>query len=1014
MISHLTRQLLSLLTCAIILFTCVPFGVLAETDESIPGESQTEESLPETSEPPVSEPTESIPTESDPTEPEPSEPEPSETDPSGPDPSEPEPAQNLPERSLPSGPGLYFGLLHGHSGISDETENAETVFQTAAAGLDFFALTDHSDSFDGHLSAAIDTDASAVSTDWADGNAAAAAASTDSFSAIFGYEMSWPAQMKIGHISTFGTPGFQSWMQEPYSRYSGALDAYYEALSQVSGAVGQFNHPGSQYGTFNNFEYSAAADQTIQLIELDFTADDPCRYYIEALNKGWHLSPTGSRESSGSVRTAVHAQALTENAILDALRSRKTYATEDSDLEILYTMDGFPMGSTAKLRQIGDTMDITVFLRDSTDSSAGLVEVFTGNTALSNQFLSESDGTLSFSLPATAGYYYLKITQPDGDRAVTAPIWIDDTEHLGISAFTCETAVPEQNEALTLALTLFNRESSPLQVDSLEIFADGIPVFSDSSLTRISTGELTRRMTFSCSQAGITDFTVKLTGTLDGCPRTYESTLTLSLRQSRLVTSILADSSHGNTGLTGLGLLSVLAEENNIRFTVGTVTPDALQDCRFLLVSAPSVPFSDAFLKTAADFAAYGGSLVLCGQTDTRDASAHSSSELNRLLAAVGSSMRFGDNTLQDPVNHFGSPESLNSDLINTDAPLCDGISSHQVFRLDSGCTVIPGNGTWLVKGRPTTLATDEDTDGLGTAAPGTATLMAKETLPGGGTVIAAGSLFLNDTGLAEPSGNRDPGYANRTILQNLQGIGGTPVPLSTIRDARSSKDADLFRVRGYVTAGTSNPHNTFPDTLYLQDETGGIAVIPFRESGIQIGTHMEITGQVLTLGGNRVLKPSSRKILDLPSKLTQPQNGRWKTLLNPDCNGGTLVEVTGVCQEIYCRESDHTLAGCLLKDGNGTAAKVQIDAGIFAGSDGKNDLHETIGKGRTVWAMGLLHVNENGETVIRVRNCEEVAWIPPGTYLNPKTGSLLPTLSCISMMVSAVCLFLLKRNGTP
>ena len=717
MISHLTRQLLSLLICAILLISCIPVGVLAETEDPAPCESQPSESLPAPSEPPVSEPvesepTESIPTESAPTEPgepessepEPSEPEASEPEPSAPEPSEPEPSepaepvpiQDMPKASAPSGPGLYFGLLHAHSGISDEAGTIETVFQTAASGLDFLALTDHCDSFDGHLSASLNDDSSTVSADWAAGKAAAAAASTGSFAGIFGHEMSWPAQMKIGHISIFGTPGFLSWMREPYNRYDGALEAYYDALSSVSGAVGQFNHPGSQYGTFNNFEYSAKADQRIQLIELDFTADDPCRYYTEALDKGWHLSPTGSRESSGSVRTAVHAQALTEASILDALRSRKTYATEDPDLEIHYSMDGFPMGSTAKLRKLGDTMDISVTLRDPTDSAVGQVEVFTGDAALSRQSLSAPEGTLTFSLPAAAGYYYLKITQPDGDRAVTAPIWTDDAEHLGISAFTCETAVPVQNEDLTLVLTLFNRESSPLLVDALEIFADGIPVFSDSSLAGIPHGELIHRMTFSCGHVGMTDFTVKLTGTLDGCPRTYESSLTLSLRQSRLVTSILADSGHGNTGLTRLGLLSGLAEGHNIRFTVGTVTPNVLQDCRFLLVSAPSVPFSDAFLKTAADFAAYGGSLVLCGQTDTRDASVHSSAELNRLLAAVGSSMRFGDNTVQDPVNHLGAPALLNSDLINSDMPLCDGISSHQVFRLENGCTVIPGSGTWL------------------------------------------------------------------------------------------------------------------------------------------------------------------------------------------------------------------------------------------------------------------------------------------------------------------------------
>ena len=74
MISHLTRQLLSLLICAILLISCIPFGVLAETEDPAPCESQPTEALPDPSEPPVSEPVESEPTESIPTESAPTEP----------------------------------------------------------------------------------------------------------------------------------------------------------------------------------------------------------------------------------------------------------------------------------------------------------------------------------------------------------------------------------------------------------------------------------------------------------------------------------------------------------------------------------------------------------------------------------------------------------------------------------------------------------------------------------------------------------------------------------------------------------------------------------------------------------------------------------------------------------------------------------------------------------------------------------------------------------------------------
>ena len=44
---------------------------------------------------------------------------------------------------------------------------------------------------------------------------------------------------------------------------------------------------------------------------------------------------------------------------------------------------------------------------------------------------------------------------------------------------------------------------------------------------------------------------------------------------------------------------------------------------------------------------------------------------------------------------------------------------------------------------------------------------------------------------------------------------------------------------------------------------------------------------------------------------------------------------------------------------------------------------------------MGLLHIDEYGKTVIRVRNCDEVAYVPPRLDpSNPKTGDWLHFLS--------------------
>ena len=40
----------------------------------------------------------------------------------------------------------------------------------------------------------------------------------------------------------------------------------------------------------------------------------------------------------------------------------------------------------------------------------------------------------------------------------------------------------------------------------------------------------------------------------------------------------------------------------------------------------------------------------------------------------------------------------------------------------------------------------------------------------------------------------------------------------------------DAYRIRGYVTAGTANPYNTFPGSIYLQDGSGGIEIADFTE----------------------------------------------------------------------------------------------------------------------------------------------------------------------------------------
>ena len=64
-------------------------------------------------------------------------------------------------------------------------------------------------------------------------------------------------------------------------------------------------------------------------------------YYDLALDEGWHVAPTNNQNNhngqwgdASDARTVVLAKSLTEEALYAAMKDRRVYATQDSDLTI--------------------------------------------------------------------------------------------------------------------------------------------------------------------------------------------------------------------------------------------------------------------------------------------------------------------------------------------------------------------------------------------------------------------------------------------------------------------------------------------------------------------------------------------------------------------------------------------------------------------------------------------------------------------------------------------------------
>ena len=893
---------------------------------------------------------------------------------------------------------LYFGQLHAHTDISNGAGSVEEAFQYASQvdGLDFFAVTDHSDSFDNADMGAIDADGADISADWAAGKQAAASVTNGDFVGLFGFEMTWPEDKQLGHISTFNTPGWQTRDQEAFTNVTAALENYYKALTSVPGSVSQFNHPDTVHGDFERFDhYSPQYDAAVSLLEVageDGVVD--CEYYDLALDKGWHVAPTNNQNNhkgqwgdASEARTVVLAKDLTEESLYAAMKDRRVYATQDSDLTVYYQLNGAVMGSILPKSK---EAEITVFLSDPTDEAIGNVEVVTdGGAVLVSEYVETPSQVLE--LPASGGrsYYYLRITQPDGDVAVTAPVWMDGYDDIGIESFTSDTLTPARDEEIGLTVELYNDESVEFDLDALSLYADETLVSTVSDLGEVA-GMSTLDYTFSHAhpELGVTEFRVEAVGSVNGEKRTYEKTLSLSFHVPEQVKRIAVDASHGNSGVDKLNRLKAIAAKVNI--AVDILDGELPENSDLLLITAPAEAFDEEFVENVRSFAESGGTVILCGQSDMGDLSGlHTSGELNRLLEAMGVTVRLNDDTAWDEESGGNTPDAVSSDVFNPGGDLTKSLKPEQTYTQRAGCTVNPGKGTWLVKGRDTTHGVDADGDGQDTGE--NAVLLACEELADGGNVYVSGGLFLADDAMKEPDNIWKRVSGNQGIAETVLGI----EPLVTIDEMRSGGDGEVFRIRGWAASGTSHPGNIFSKTIYLQDDTGGVALVPFTKNGIEVGTPLEAVGQKTIQDGNVMLKIIDCEVLTERLYNYTPETTANEEAMDYDTNGGRLMQVEGRVTDVTYSVGGKGVSRITLKDGNGDLAEILIEDDIVSGADGENDLASQVKRGRTVRAIGILHLDGDGTPVLRVRNCDEVVYVPPvpvslGSRRNPRTGDLI------------------------
>lgn len=925
---------------------------------------------------------------------------------------------------------IYFGQIHSHTNYSDGAGTAKDAFEYASTkvnDLDFLAITDHSNYFDNDTSCTI-TDGSA-SKEWVEGNALAEQYTTDKFVGIMGYEMTWSGGAP-GHMNTFNTSGFLGRNHTGYSSgSSSSLVNYFASLKTVPDSISQFNHPGTTFGDFYDFGYyDPEIDQLITTIEVG-NGEGAIRsagyfpsyeYYTRALDKGWHLAPTNNQDnhkgnwgSANTGRTVVLADSLTRDNIYDALRNMRAYATEDSNLSIQYTLNDEVMGTI--LEETPDVVNIAVSLSDANESEQiGKVEVIVnGGLSVASKTITSNSGDVTFTLSPDYSYYYIKVTQPDNDIAVTAPVWISEVDAAGISSVSTTSAMQIQNEAVDVTTELYNNNDTDMDISSIVFAVEGETIktlegeeLAAAGLNKIAS-ETTGTYTFDFTYNGLGSaaVTVTVNAVMNGITKVYTGKLELNYVPREMVSKVIIDGTHSNDYVTGyysggindLGkLASKYYEEVIIKKDI--ITKEDLEDCALLVVSAPAkisgtnsdgvaytpTHFDDAFIALVADYVANGGKVVLCGIADYKDsATTQTSTEMNKLLEAIGATTRVNSDELYDEVNFSNQNYRLYFDDYNMSSKYMDGFIDGMTYSSYSGCGILldpdavaAGKAEAIVYGHDTTYSIDSQKydNNYVEQEKGSIVALAHENIgDNGGGIWVGGTVFLSDYEIdTEIQNNTDTlSYSNTLITANILKECQKELTVTDIAEVRKAAEGEIFTIEGYVTAGTTAVETTFFDTIYVQDDTAGIDIFPFSTQGVAIGQKIRITGYVASYQGDKELMVMSYELLEgskvyAPMKLTTSQATDYESF------GGSLVKVSGTITKVDYAEN--VLNYIYVQDESGVPCKILID-GYIGSSTGVDNTEKIAKVGNQITAAGILYMNPDG-ACIRVRDRAEIVLI--------------------------------------
>ncbi|WP_252250083.1 CehA/McbA family metallohydrolase [Clostridium sp. ZBS13] len=923
-----------------------------------------------------------------------------------------------------------FGQLHAHTNISDGSGSLDEAYKWVKDNkADYYAVTDHSNWFDHDTEANLGD--GSVSEKWTKAHETADKYNDPGkFTSIYGYEMTWSGSTGgWGHINTFNTPGFET-------RNNKAMDLqnYYKTIQTQPQSISQLNHPGKTFGDFADFGfYSEGADKNVNLIEVG-NGEGPIRgsgyfpsyeYYTRALDKGWHVAPTNSQDNhkgnwftSNNARTIVLADDNSRDSIYDALREKRVYASEDTDMTIDYTVNDEVMGTS--LGNVDGKLNFKINATDPTDKIKKISIIANGGVEVESKTFNDNNANWELTLDPEYSYYYVKVVEEDKDISVTAPVWVGDALNVGLSNASVDTDMTLPGEDVELNVGFFNNGEKEVKDVKFEFFKDNIN--ADSKIGEKLVGSVASTKTenvkfnWKADKEGEYTLYAKATVKLDKGEKSFTTSAKVKVVNPDKVKKILVDGAHYNQYVTGdyagkyTAFKSLLTEKDGLTvINKDKITDETLKDVKILVLTNPqstdngdlkASKFQDSEIQAIKRYVENGGNVIVSTRADYKDGKGEYSngSQMNPVLEAIGTKLRVNDDEVID--NTTGGKEKYRLYLTNYDSPnynLLTGVENGKdQYSFYNGASVILADGAspdgvdFLVKGFETTETKDADGDKDNVEVPkGSVNTMGVEQLSNGAKIVVSGNTFFSDFEIDGTNGDK---YSNVKITDNIVNWMMPSKEINTIKlgdirkDSNNDGTPDLYgqkvTVEGYVTSQSEavEPKNSFFEVVYITDETGGACIFGVSSTKLKVGQKVRITGVVDAYQGELEISLADRnagpvsgnieaknvQILDENIVDVKPVELSTKDSMLPS-NGGKLVKVQGKVvrmdkQNLY------------IDDGSGVS-RVYVEGYIW---DGVN-IGESLGKwdknievGDNVSAIGLASWDPEGGR-LRVRNTGEI-----------------------------------------